>query len=181
MSAEIVVITEEDVAGRTPIGEKLLMLNNAHARSLSWLEPERLCHLVEAAFFAGRVGEADGLLIAFDQDADYDSPNYLWFQARFPRFVYVDRVAVAAEARGWGIAKRLYLKLFSLAAHALHDKIVCEINLNPPNPESDAFHAALGFREVGSGLIHGGQKTVRYMARPLSSEGAAPSVPPAYD
>ncbi len=170
MSAEIVMITNDDVAGGTPLGEILLSLNNAHASSLSWLEPERLCHLVKAAFFAGRVGEADGLLIAFDQDADYDSPNFLWFQTRFPRFVYVDRVAVAAEARGRGIARTLYLRLFSQAVHAGHDKIVCEINLNPPNPESDAFHAALGFTEVGSGLIHGGQKKVRYMARQLNSE-----------
>lgn len=169
MNAEIVMIRQDDVARGTPLGEKLLTLNNAHAGSLSWLEPERLCHLVNAAFFAGRVGEVDGLLIAFDQDADYDSPNFLWFQARFPRFVYVDRVAVAAEAQGRGIARRLYFKLFSLAVHAAHDKIVCEININPPNPESDAFHAALGFTEVGYGLIHGGQKTVRYMARQLDS------------
>ena len=169
MSSEIVVITKVDVAGGTPLGENLLALNNAHAQSLSWLEPERLVHLVEEAFFARRVGEADGLLIAFDQDADYDSPNFLWFQGRFARFVYVDRVAVAAEARGRGIAKRLYLGLFSEALHAGHDKIVCEINLNPPNPESDAFHDALGFTEVGFGLIHGGQKTVRYMVRQLSS------------
>jgi predicted GNAT superfamily acetyltransferase len=170
MGADIIVVTEADVSGGTPLGEKLLTLNNAHAQSLSWLEPERLCHLVKVAFFAWRVGEADGLLIAFDQDADYGSPNFLWFQARFPRFVYVDRVVVAAEARGRGIAKRLYLMLFSQAVYAGHDKIVCEINVNPPNPESDAFHAALGFTEVGSGLIHGGQKTVRYMAHQLRSE-----------
>ncbi len=170
MSAEIILITKDDVAGRSPLGNKLLALNTAHARSLSWLEPERLCHLVAAAFFAGRVGEADGLLIAFDQDADYDSPNFLWFQAHFPRFVYVDRVVVAAEARGRGIAKNLYLKLFSQAVHAGHDKIVCEINVNPPNPDSDAFHAALGFTQVGSGLIHGGQKMVRYMARDLKHD-----------
>jgi predicted GNAT superfamily acetyltransferase len=170
VSAEIILITKDDVAGRSPLGNKLLALNNAHARSLSWLEPERLCHLVAAAFFAGRVGEADGLLIAFDQDADYDSPNFLWFQAHFPRFVYVDRVVVAAEARGRGIAKNLYLKLFSQAVHAGHDKIVCEINVNPPNPDSDAFHAALRFTQVGSGLIHGGRKTVRYMARDLKHD-----------
>lgn len=170
MNAELVMIGQEDVAGGTPLGEKLLALNNAHARSLSWLEPKRLCHLVTAAFFAGRVGEADGLLIAFDQDADYDGENFLWFRGRISRFVYVDRVVVAAEARGRGIAKCLYLSLFNQAVQAGYDKIVCEINLDPPNPESDAFHAALGFTAVGSGVIDGGRKTVRYMARALSAE-----------
>ncbi len=169
VSAEVVTITKADVTDKTPLGEKLLSLNNTYARSLSWLEPERLCHLVTAAFFAGRVGEVDGLLIAFDQDADYDSPNFLWFRSRFSRFIYVDRVAVAQQARGRGVARRLYLQLFSQAADAGHDKIVCEINSNPPNPDSDAFHAALGFTEIGSGFINGGEKTVRYMTHRLNS------------
>jgi len=77
---------------------------------------------------------------------------------------------LAAEARGRGIAKNLYRWLFSQAARAGHDKIVCEINVNPPNPDSDAFHAALGFTQVDSGLIHNGQKTVRYMARDLKDD-----------
>jgi predicted GNAT superfamily acetyltransferase len=169
MSAEILAISKADVTGKASLRNKLLALNNMHARALSWLEPERLCHLVGEAFFAGRVGEVDGLLIAFDQDADYNSPNFLWFQSRFSRFVYVDRVAVAAEARGHGLARRLYRELFSQATQCGHDKIVCEINIVPPNPESDAFHAALGFVEIGSGAIDGGRKTVRYMVHQLNS------------
>jgi predicted GNAT superfamily acetyltransferase len=167
MNADIVPITRNDLAGATGLGEKLLALNNSHARALSWLEAERLCHLVAQAFFAGRVGEADGLLIAFDQDADYDSPNFLWFRSRLARFVYVDRIAVAPEARGRGIARGLYHQLFNHAAQRGHDRIVCEINSSPPNPASDAFHAALGFTQMGSGTIFGGQKTVRYLERRL--------------
>jgi uncharacterized protein len=33
-------------------------------------------------------------MLAFDQDADYDSPNFLWFRERLARFVYADRVVV---------------------------------------------------------------------------------------
>ena len=146
----------------------LLALNNAHAQELSWLEPERLADLVEQAFFARRIGDLDAFLLAFDQDAHYDSPNFLWFRARYPRFVYVDRIVVASSARGRGHARRLYLDLFEHAVAAGHDRIVCEVNAQPPNPESDAFHAALGFVEVGSASIHGGSKTVRYLSRPLS-------------
>jgi predicted GNAT superfamily acetyltransferase len=169
MSADIVAITKEVLKGDTSLANKILTLNNTHAQALSWLDRERLCHLVAEAFFAGRVGGVDGLLIAFDQTADYYSPNFLWFQSRFSHFVYVDRVTVAPEARGRGLARSLYLKLFSEAAQSGHDRIVCEINVTPPNPESDAFHAALGFVEIGSGSIHGGQKTVRYMVHQLNS------------
>lgn len=141
----------------------ILALNNAHAVELSWLEPARLTTLVGRAFHARRIGAAEAFLLAFDQDADYDSPNYLWFRARYPRFVYIDRVAVAATARGRGHARRLYADLIAAAKLAGHSMVVCEVNSAPPNPASDAFHAALGFTEVGQAEIHGGSKTVRYL------------------
>ena len=144
----------------------LLALNNAHAVELSWLDARRFAELVERAFLARRIGR-DALLLAFDQDADYDSPNFLWFRARFARFVYVDRIVVAPPARGQGHARRLYDDLFRRAHGAGHDQVVCEVNTDPPNPASDAFHAALGFRELGSAAIHDGRKTVRYLRRAL--------------
>ncbi|PZR32472.1 GNAT family N-acetyltransferase [Caulobacter segnis] len=159
------VLTVEDLAGAG--GEALLALNNAHARELSWLEPETLASMVAEAFVARRVGVADALLLAFDQDADYDSVNYLWFRDRFDRFVYVDRVVVADAARGRGLARRLYDELFAAARAAGHARIVCEVNSEPPNPASDAFHAALGFVPIGTAQIHGGAKTVTYLERGL--------------
>jgi hypothetical protein len=109
----------------------------------------------------------DAFLLAFDQDAAYDSPNFLWFRERFPRFVYVDRVVVGPAARGRGLARRLYDELFAAAAAAGHERVVCEVNLDPPNPGSDAFHARQGFAEIGAAAIHGGAKTVRYLERRL--------------
>ena len=157
-----------EVSPGTTLSAALLALNNAHAQELSWLEPERLQHLVCESFYARRIGDLDAFLIAFDQDARYDSPNFLWFRERYPRFVYVDRIVTAASARGRGYAQQLYFDLFERAARAGHERVACEINLSPPNPGSDAFHAALGFAEVGSAAIHGGAKTVRYLARALS-------------
>lgn len=144
----------------------LVALNNAHAAELSFLDPDRFATLIGEAFLAARIGEADALLIAFDQAADYDSPNFLWFRERFERFVYVDRIVVAAEARGRGLARLLYEALFAEAAAAGHARVVCEVNAEPPNPASDAFHAALGFVEVGSAQLANG-KTVRYFERAL--------------
>ncbi|HEY6630689.1 MAG TPA: GNAT family N-acetyltransferase [Rhizobiaceae bacterium] len=150
----------------------VLALNNRHAEELSWLEPAELSHLVAGAFHARRIGDLEAFLIAFDQDADYGSPNFLWFKARYPRFAYVDRIVVASEARGRGHARRLYDDLFERAANAGHEIVVCEINSDPPNPGSEAFHAALGFCHVGEARIHGGKKAVRYFARQLGSARA---------
>lgn len=155
------------------IEPRLLALNNAHATELSWLEPDRFSVLLGRAFHARRIGAADAFLLAFDQDADYDSPNYVWFRQRYPRFVYIDRVAVAPPARGRGHARRLYADLVETAGARGHGLVVCEVNAEPPNPASDAFHAALGFTEVGRAAIHGGSKTVRYLALSLRPEGLA--------
>jgi predicted GNAT superfamily acetyltransferase len=145
-------------------------LNNQHAEELSWLDADRLVELIARAFLARRIGGVEAFLLAFDQDADYDSPNFLGFRARYPRFVYVDRIVVARSARGRGHARRLYDDLFLNALRAGHERIVCEVNRDPPNPASDAFHAALGFSEVGLAAIHGGSKTVRYLSRLLSED-----------
>jgi predicted GNAT superfamily acetyltransferase len=165
-----IALAPDDLAG--DLGEALLRLNNDHEVELSRLSGERLRALVAEAFVAWRIGEADALLIAFDQAAAYDGLNFHWFRDRFERFVYVDRVVVSARARGRGHARRLYRDLFARARAGGHDRIVCEVNSTPPNPESDAFHASLGFAEVGAGPIPGG-KSVRYLLRRLDDTGVA--------
>ncbi len=120
----------------------ILALNNAHAVELSLLTPERLSHLLRHAFYARRVGDGGAFLTAFDQGADYDSPNYLWFRERYPRFVYVDRIVVDPAMRKRRLAHRLYEDLFIRATEAGHTLVVCEVNSDPPNPASDAFHKA---------------------------------------
>jgi predicted GNAT superfamily acetyltransferase len=161
-------VTLADVTGTNPIGTALLDLNNAHAVELSWLEPDRLRHLVAEAALARRIGDADALLLAFDESADYDSPNFLWFRARLRRFLYVDRIVVAPHARGRGHASALYRELFDHAVRAGYERVVCEVNSDPPNPASDAFHAEHGFTEMGMSLRQDGKKTVRYLVRPMA-------------
>lgn len=145
----------------------LLALNNAHAAELSPLALADFDRLIQASFFAAALEDGAAFVIAFDQTAAYDSPNFLWFRERYDRFVYVDRVVTSLLARGKGHAKALYANLFERARHEGHSRIVCEVNLIPPNPASDAFHAALGFAEVGRAPIHDGTKTVRYLLRSI--------------
>jgi predicted GNAT superfamily acetyltransferase len=153
-------VTPADVSS----AEAMLALNNAHAQELSWLEPGRLAHLIEQALLVWRIGQLDGFMIAMNQDAQYDSPNFLWFRSRYARFVYVDRIVIAAPARGRGYARRLYQDLFTYAV-----AVGCEVNSRPPNPVSDAFHAALGFAVVGQASVYDDSRTVRYLSRSLAA------------
>ena len=145
----------------------LLALNNENAAQLSPLTHAQFDRLIGESFYAAAINEADALLLSFEQSADYDSPNFLWFRERYDRFVYIDRVVTAASSRGKGYARALYSDLFARTRAANHSRVVCEVNFVPPNPVSDAFHAALGFAEVGRGTIYSHTKTVRYLLRSL--------------
>lgn len=162
-----------DNAPSTPspgVQAAMLALNNAHATELSWLDSARLTLLLDQAFYVRRIGMLEAFLLAFDERADYASPNYLWFRARYSRFIYVDRIVVSPAARRRGYARRLYADLFGRVVAFGHGLVVCEVNSDPPNPASDAFHAALGFAEVGAALLPCGDKTVRYLALSLGKE-----------
>ena len=149
-----------------------LTLNNANAAELSLKSEDGFRALLAAAFYSRCTEQREALLIAFDQDADYQGESFLWFRSRYPRFVYVDRVVVDSRHRGKGIARALYAELFDLARAAGHERILCEVNLAPPNPTSDAFHRALGFIEVGRGVVPRLKREVRYLALEWSRGGA---------
>jgi predicted GNAT superfamily acetyltransferase len=172
-ASEIHTISPSELSGGGSLGTDLIALNNADAQALSWLEPERLAHLVRQSFLARRIGRGDAFLLAFDQDADYDSVNFLWFRKRYDKFVYVDRIVVAPVARGRGYGRQFSMDLFELASRAGHRLVVCEVNADPPNPISDAFHAALGFMVVGSETVQGRSKTVRYFCRYIGTPSVA--------
>jgi uncharacterized protein len=159
-------LTLADFDASADLRGALVRLNNEHAVELSIVDEVRLRSLLQNAFLAARVGMLDAFLIAFDQNADYDSPNFCWFRARSARFVYIDRVVTAAAARGQGLARALYGLLFERARAAGHDRVVCEVNAEPPNPVSDAFHASLGFQPVGTGHL-GNRKIVTYLERAI--------------
>ena len=142
----------------------ILALNKVHETELSPLTRAELERLSDASFRALAAEPQAAFLLAFDQGADYHSPNFLWFRERYPRFVYVDRVAVSDLHRRKGLAARLYDALFEAARAEGHSHVVCEVNSDPPNPGSDAFHAARGFEIVGQAHLDDRGKTVRYLA-----------------
>ncbi len=161
----------EPLAGASQaVLDAVLRLNQDHVAELSHLDQASLRRLIDAAFWASVANGGDAFALAFDQDADYDSLNFRWFKDRYERFVYVDRIAVAGSARGRSLANRLYRNLFDEAAAQGHSIVVCEVNLEPPNHASDAFHRSHEFEEVGAAKLTS-RKTVRYLAKPLVGKG----------
>ena len=156
----------------TPLEPKdfraVLVLNEASVQFTSPLYLDELATLVDQSIYARGIGEPlQGFLIAMDSSSSYDSVNYLWFRERYSHFLYIDRIVVDEAARGNGLGRALYADLFAFAQDGGYDRVCCEVNYDPPNPTSDAFHEALGFREAGRATINDGLKTVRYLEKPI--------------
>lgn len=131
----------------------ILALNAASEHFLSRMDAARLAHLHAQAAYHRVVeagAEAAAFLLAFREGADYDSPNYGWFKARYPSFVYIDRVVVDTAHRGKGFGTALYADVFAFAASQGVAMVTCEFDVEPPNEVSRRFHARFGFREVGT-------------------------------
>jgi predicted GNAT superfamily acetyltransferase len=150
-------------------------LNQAAVPHVNSLTPEALAELIGQSRFC-RVAEVGGAIAAFllalGPEADYASPNFLWFRERYPRFAYVDRVVVAEQARGRGLGRLLYEALETFARRRA-PRLTCEVNLHPPNPGSLAFHRRLGFRQVGIQDTEGGTKTVALLVKELRASPVA--------
>jgi uncharacterized protein len=139
-------------------------LNQDYVTETSALTLDQLRRLVATAIYARGIAEDQtAFLIAVDQFSAYDSANFLWFRTQCDQFVYIDRVIVSRFAHGRGCARALYQDLHNFAVQAGYRRLVCEVNIIPPNPASDAFHTGMGFQEVGRGSFQKGRKIVRYL------------------
>lgn len=147
----------------------VLALNNAHAVEVNALTADALASLVAVAAHARVVDGGHGFLIAFNERTPVQGPNHAWFAARYPAFLYIDRVVIAPGSRGLGHARRLY---DDLAAVAAGRPLCCEVNLVPPNPASLACHDRLGFAACGEGDDPRNGKRVQYLQR--SQRGSPP-------
>jgi hypothetical protein len=143
--------------------ESMLRLNAAWVRFTSPLSHDSLARLHDQSAYH-RVVEAGGRMVAFllalRAGADYDSPNYRWFEARGGAFLYIDRVIVDQAAQRCGIARTLYDGLLAFAARGGIVRVTCEVDIEPANEPSHRFHEGYGFREVGTQWVAGGTKRV---------------------
>lgn len=73
----------------------ILQLNAGSEHILSPLDEAKLARLHGAAalhWVVEDAGVAQAFLLALREGVDYDSVNYRWFAARYPSFLYIDRV-----------------------------------------------------------------------------------------
>jgi uncharacterized protein len=109
-------------------------------------------------------GEVAGFIMALAPGQPYASENYTWFSARSSDFLYVDRIVLHPRLQGQGVGPRLYAAVEDAARADGASEITCEVNVRPPNPGSLAFHARLGFTEVGRQVTKGGATEVALLA-----------------
>lgn len=146
----------------------VLAINEASVHHLAPLdEAEYRWFLDRAALAWGAEvdGELAGFVFVLDPGQPYASRNYAWFSERYESFAYLDRVAIDARARRQGVGTAIYDAVEAHAA-ARGVPLLLEVNLDPPNEPSLAFHAARGFTEVGTLAHDGGAKVVRLLAKP---------------
>ena len=129
----------------------VLRLNADHVELLSPLDSDRLALLRTWASRADVIecdAETAGFVLVFGPGTDYDSENYRWFTERFgDRFDYLDRIVIDDRFRRRGLASAVYDEVE--AAASPRGRLVLEVNVDPPNEPSLAFHRGRGFVEVG--------------------------------
>ena len=102
-----------------------------------------------------------GFMIALDETADYESPNFQYFRRNYESFAYVDRIVISEAHQGKGIGHELYRQLQVICKET--PILCCEVNIRPPNPASFAFHQNIGFESVDEQETEQGKKSVALM------------------
>jgi hypothetical protein len=134
----------------------------------STLSADRLRQLLGWAAYPRIVeddGEAVAFVLTFAAGSAYDSKYFGWFADRYDAFLYLDRIVVAEGRRRQGIGRFVYDAMEELAVPL--GRLVCEVNLEPRNDASIAFHDARGYVEVGK-LADGTGRVTSMLAKDLA-------------
>ncbi len=151
--------------------DSVLALNNGAGTTILPLDMTRLIALAEQAAYL-RVALVDGniagFLIALREDADYGSPNFLWFRDHYPQFLYIDRIVIAKPYQGLGLGRIFYADVTSYAEVRV-PLLACEVFLEPRDDVSVLFHGTYGFQEVGQQMMTHVNRRVALLAKDLPS------------
>lgn len=139
--AAVLALNETNVALLAPMDDADLTRLRSHAARADVLDVD---------------GVVAGFVITFGPGSGYDGLNFGWFRDRYGEVgvYYLDRVVVADTHRRQGLAGFVYDELEAEAA-ATSGRMCLEVNVEPPNEPSLAFHAARGYAEVGRRASHG--------------------------
>lgn len=151
-------------------------INQAEVPAVSSVTSDELGRLVALSVIAlvadPGAGPPVGFCLVLPPGVDYASPNYRWWSARADRFVYLDRIAIRPDHQGRGLGRRLYAEVERLSRARRPDAelFTLEVNIEPRNDASLAFHDRLGFTEAGRQSTGQGDdtKVVSMMSKILS-------------
>lgn len=147
----------------------VLALNKAAAPAVTDLPEDQMRALIgwcDVCLVAlNRTGDVIAFLLSLGHGQPYESENYRWFEDRGVRHQYIDRIVVAASARGTGVGHAMYESVFERARERGATEVTAEVNLDPPNPRSIAFHERMGFRQLGEQTTKGGAVRVALLSR----------------
>lgn len=113
-------------------------------------------------------GQFAGFILAMRENAEYQNVNFAYFGARYPRFLYVDRIVIDPAFKGLQLGSRMYEAAFAYARTEALSVITCEYNIIPPNEASRRFHDKFGFQEIGQQNFEDGKKTVSMQVADIS-------------
>jgi len=150
-----------------PHRAKILRMNEEFVHWLSPLDDDGLSDLLNLAHYKKQIHNADGALIGYAHDVNYDHKNLHWLRARFKEFFYIDRIILNSAAQGNGFGKQLYSDFEAEARQRGLPRLVCEVNTKPNNPGSHKFHERLGFRAIGDVDYPAINASLRYYEKPL--------------
>ena len=148
---------------------RLVQLNNGAVPAVPEVSLDEMATLLKTSSWsivAERDGQVVGFVICFDPGVDYDSENYRYFEGRYTSHFYIDRIVIDPRYRGMKLGATLYQEVFNRAQDQGHAQVTCEVNLEPPNPASIAFHRRLGFVDIDTQATKGGSVVVQLMAAP---------------
>ena len=135
-------------------GDNYPSVHTLDEATLDWLLAFGCGHHLVAVDEAGAVL---GYLLSFASASDYDDSEISELRRRVTEpFCYICQVVVAPAHRGRGIAGAFYTAVASIARAQGVRLLCCDVNTNPPNPDSFAFHRCLGFSEIGHGTASNG-------------------------
>ena len=130
--------------------DDVVALNERHQHLTAPMDIDRLVHLdtVGTVEVMREEGRFAGFVVTMAGNADYDSGNFGWFAERYDSFAYLDRIVVHERFRRRGLAARVYDEIEARVGRTA-SLLALDVNSDPPNELSLAFHAARGFEQVG--------------------------------